>query len=93
VALFLGNITMSNQTASNLPRAAELPDQAKGLPHHTNLETARVMLEQTKSLLCVVRGAVGGALDSQLSERDVDGIQVVCDEIESRIDHALDLVG
>lgn len=84
---------MSNQTASNLPRAAELPDQAKGLPHHTSLETARHVLDQTKSLLTIVRSAVGGALDSQLSERDVDGIHLVCDEIEARIDHALGLVG
>lgn len=84
---------MSNQIVPDLPRAAELPDQAKGLPHHTNLETARVMLEQAKSLLTVARSAVGGALDSQLSERDVDGIQLVCNEIEARIDHALDLVG
>jgi hypothetical protein len=84
---------MSNLTVSDLPTTAELPDQAKGLPHHTSLETARIMLEQTKSLLTIVRGAVGGALDSQLSERDVDGIHLVCDEIEARIDHALDLVG
>jgi hypothetical protein len=67
--------------------------QENNTVHHTNLETARVMLEQAKSLLTVARSAVGGALDSQLNERDVDGIQLVCYEIEVRIDRALGLVG